>query len=120
MHAAKVWMIDNQLGRRNLSGGQRDFLMGERYRLEKAQGQRTDLTSGQNDQKSEWTEAKLAEHYKVSPRTVRNNAAYAEQVHTLADLTGQTPAQVVQSTEGMGHASSTVPRLIRKASFMAQ
>ena len=36
-NAAKAWMIDNQLGRRNLDPNQREYLIGLRYRDEKIQ-----------------------------------------------------------------------------------
>ena len=85
MHATKAWRIDNQLGRRNLTEAQMSYLRGERYKLEKAQGQRMDLTSGQNVQKLETAE-KLSAQYKVSPKTIRRDAEYAEDVNKIAAL----------------------------------
>ncbi len=51
------WIYANQLGRRNLTLDQRRLLRGERYNAQKRQGARTDLTSGQNAQKSGVTTA---------------------------------------------------------------
>jgi len=71
-------MIDNQLGRRNLSGGQRDYLIGQRYSLEKQRvggnrgNQYTKVVSGQNDHMAERTEATLADQYRL-PLRIREN-----------------------------------------------
>src|SRR5262249_14434195 len=83
------WMRAHQRARRNLSADQHDYLMGERYRLEK---QRIPNASGAN-QHSEVsgkschqpkTEAALAQQYQVSPRTVRNNNGYAVEINPIA------------------------------------
>ena len=46
--AAQAWMVDNQLGRRNLTPAQRDYLLGLRYRQEKKShgGVRHEIASG--------------------------------------------------------------------------
>jgi hypothetical protein len=44
LHAAKAWMIANQLGRRNLSPDQMSYFRGKQYEMRKRQGKRTDLT----------------------------------------------------------------------------
>ena len=75
--AAINWLIDNQLGRRNLSPTQASVLRGKRYNAEKCQGKRTDLTSGQNDQKLPTTD-RLATEWGVSPTTVKRDGKLAE------------------------------------------
>lgn len=82
---AKDWMIKNQLGRRNLSPAQQSYLRGLRYNQEKSQGKRSDLTSGQNDQKleTESTAVSLAKEYNVSPKTIVRDAEFAKGVETI-------------------------------------
>ena len=82
--AAKLWIICNQLGRRNITPEQRKYLMGIQYKLEKHQGERTDLTSDQNDQKLQTAE-RIADQHHVSPATVRRAEKYAEAVDKLPE-----------------------------------
>jgi hypothetical protein len=99
MHAAKCWMIDNQLGRRNLSEGNIRYLRGERYKLEKAQGQRTDLTSPQIEEKST-TAKKLATQYKVSKATIERDAAYAADINAIAAAADTQGSRIIMEIEG--------------------
>lgn len=83
---ARDWMIRNQLGRRNLSPEQQSYLRGLRYNNEKSQGKRSDLTSGQNDQKlnTESTAEILAKEYNVSPKTIVRDAEFAKGLDVIA------------------------------------
>jgi hypothetical protein len=83
----KKWMVTNQLGRRNLSSEQQSYLRGLRYLQEKAQGQRTDLTSGQNVKKSEGetTAARLGAEFNVSERTIVRDAEFAKGIDRLEE-----------------------------------
>lgn len=99
------WIIDNQLGRRNLTPLQQSYLRGKRYSGEKQQGRRVDLrlnsdegqkgrsdtkadlTSDQNDQKLDIAE-RFASQYKVSAPTIRRDAQYAIAVNTIAATVG--------------------------------
>ena len=63
----KLFIIENQLGRRNLTDEQRSYYIGKLYNENKKQGQRSDLTSDQNDQKL--TADKLAKESGVSSGT---------------------------------------------------
>ena len=81
------WIIDNQLGRRNLAPWQQSILRGKRYNAEKKQGIRNDLTLGQIVTKS--TSEQLAEQYGVSDRTIKrdgNFAIAAEKASELEDV----------------------------------
>lgn len=89
--AAESWMIRNQLGRRNLTREQFTVLLGWRYLKEKRQGERTDLTSGQSDPKSDRTSARIAAEHNVSEKTVRRAAA------TVESLPEMTPAEQAQA-----------------------
>jgi hypothetical protein len=86
--AAHDWLIDNQLGRRNLTPEAVSYLRGKRYNLQKRQGERNDLTSGQSGTKLE-TAAHLAQEYKVGSRTIKRDAQYAQAVDTLASVVGE-------------------------------
>ncbi|HRF62280.1 MAG TPA: hypothetical protein PK708_05190 [Candidatus Competibacter sp.] len=84
------WIIENQLGRRNLHPDQASYLRGKRYNGEKQQGKRTDLdTSNQNDKKSQ-THEHLATEYKVGPATIVRDGQYAAAVDKLATPEGST------------------------------
>lgn len=94
--AAIVWICKNQIGRRNISDQQRDYIMGKRYDAEKkiqggAGGNRfTVIQSGQNVQSVQRRETKdgtagrIGRDYGVDGKTVRRNAEYAKSVDTLA------------------------------------
>jgi hypothetical protein len=73
---ARNWMINNQLGRRNLSKEQQAFLRGSRYNSEKSQGQRTDLSSDGKPKES--TAKRIAKEYNVDEKTIRRDAKFAE------------------------------------------
>jgi phage N-6-adenine-methyltransferase len=81
--AAEDWIDTNQLGRRNLTPDQASLLRGRRYNRLKKQGERTDLTSGQNVQKLPHTAERLAEQHGVTERTIRRDGDFAEAVETL-------------------------------------
>ncbi len=78
----KDWMINNQLGKRNLTEEAKSYLRGQQYSQEKKQGKRSDLTSGQNVQKSE-TREKLAQQHKVSAKTIQRDEKYAQAIDKL-------------------------------------
>lgn len=76
------WIIDNQLGRRNLDPTQASVLRGKQYNRLKRQGARTDLTSDQNDQRLDTSE-QLAVKHGVSSPTIRRDGQFAEAVEAL-------------------------------------
>src|SRR5262245_44229262 len=53
LDAARAWMITNQLGRRNLAPAQLSYFRGKQYEMQKQQGKRTDITSGQRSSVAE-------------------------------------------------------------------
>jgi len=79
---ASDWIDRNQLGRRNLDPRAMSLLRGRRYNRAKKQGERTDLTSGQNVQKSTAAERLAAEHG-VNEKTIRRDGDFAEAVEAL-------------------------------------
>ena len=79
------WMIDNQLGRRNISPQQRDYLIGKRYKGEKKQGERTDLTLAHNEPKSSTADT-IAKQNNVSRETVKRAEKFADGVDKIATV----------------------------------
>ena len=82
---AEDWIDKNQLGRRNLTADAFTLLLGRRYNRAKKQGDRTDLTSDQNDQKLT-TADKLASEHGVGSATVRRAGKFAEEVDKTPQL----------------------------------
>jgi hypothetical protein len=75
------------------------YLRGERDKLGKAQGQRTDFTSPQSEEKST-TAKKLATQYKVLKATIERDAAFAEDINTIAAAADTQGARILMETEG--------------------
>jgi hypothetical protein len=84
--AARDFILHTQLGRRNISPEAASYLRGKRYLEMKRQGERTDLTSGQNDPKR--LSERLGEEYKVAEKTIRRDAAFAAAVDRIASNCG--------------------------------
>lgn len=113
---AMLWIVQNQLGRRNLTPSQMKYFRGEWYKQDKQQGQRADLTCGQNvhmleddgstsgqsdhmlkdvdqtcgqnDQRLATTSEKIARQTGVSEKTVRRDAQFASAVDKIASVAG--------------------------------
>ncbi len=94
------WMIKNQLGRRNLTQEQQSYLRGLRYLQEKGQGRRTDLTYGQNVQKSESvsTAERLAREYNVSDKTIIRDAQFAEGLEVVGRDNPELKKEILSGT----------------------
>ena len=74
----KDWMIDFQLGRRNLSSEQKHYLIGLRYNTEK---QNVGTKSGQNVRTAE----KIASEYNINEKSVRRAGDYATGLDKIGD-----------------------------------
>lgn len=88
-----MWIIDNQLARRNINGETRNYLLGTRYSEEKkaiGENQYTNnsLNRGDHDEHPKKTANKIAEQSNVGQATVRRAAAYASAINTLVANTG--------------------------------
>jgi len=81
--AAKSWMINNQLGRRNLTPEQQSYLRGKRYESEKQQHGGNRKASSQNANLK--TSDALAEAYKVSKDTIIRDAKFAKGVDLIGE-----------------------------------
>jgi hypothetical protein len=78
----KVWMVENQMGRRNLSADQMSYYRGLKYlSLRKKKGGYENVKSkGQNDTS---TSEFLANHFNVSESTVKRDAKFAEGLNII-------------------------------------
>jgi hypothetical protein len=99
LDAAKLWMLRNQRGRRNSTPEYLSYSRGLEYNLEKRQGKRTDLTSGNSYQKSQNAAEQLAQQHTVSEKTIRNDAAYARDVDLIAEAVGPEVRQSLLARE---------------------
>lgn len=80
--AAEDWIDTNQLGRRNLSPMAVSEIRGRLYNRAKRQGERTDLTSPQSEEKLQTAE-RLAVQHGVSRATIERDGQFAAAVDTL-------------------------------------
>jgi hypothetical protein len=78
----KVWMVENQMGRRNLSADQMSYYRGLKYvSLKKKKGGYENVKSkGQNDTS---TSELLADQFNVSESTVKRDAKFAEGLNII-------------------------------------
>ncbi|MFD2935022.1 ParB N-terminal domain-containing protein [Spirosoma flavum] len=89
LQAVRDFMIDNQLGRRNLTPEQMSYLRGLKYRNERqAIGRpvQDGLSAVQNDAEInlvERTQDRLAKEFNVSPRTIHRDREYSEGIDRL-------------------------------------
>ena len=84
--SAIIWVIENQLGRRNLTPEAQAYLRGRAYNLEKRPGARTDLDASR--QGGEKLSERLAEVYRVGSRTIERDGQFALQLDQLAGMYG--------------------------------
>ena len=108
--AARAYIINEQLGRRNLSPAAESYLRGKRYLETKQQGARTDQTSGQSDQKT--TAEKLGEEFKVGEKTIRRDGKFAEAVDQIITNCGQDAKNLILSRDS-GLTRGMVVRLAK-------
>lgn len=90
-----TWIINNQLGRRNLAPNEVSYYRGKLYENQKRQGERTDLTSGKNYQKS--TAENIAKRYGVSEKTIRNDAEFSKAVDRVEAEVGSKIKEAILS-----------------------
>ncbi len=87
MKEAKDYMINLQLGRRNLSLTQISYLRGLRYNNEKTDrisNLNSNFPKGQNDPSGNSTAERLSKEYNVSPKTIKRDAEFAKGMEMLA------------------------------------
>ncbi len=85
VEAAKDWMINNQLGKRNLTEEWKSYLRGIQYRAEKQQQGRPKKGADGQPTDGLKTAERLAELHKVSDKTIRRDEKFVE---VLEKITG--------------------------------
>ena len=89
LQAVRDFMIDNQLGRRNLTPEQTSYLRGLKYRNERQAAGRPMHNENKGEQekleieKSQRTQDRLAKEFNVSPRTIHRDREYSEGIDKL-------------------------------------
>ena len=89
------WIINNQLGRRNLTPEQQSYLRGKRYNREKGEGHRPRKLD-QNDRVKAMgsTDQRLANELQVGSATIRRDGKFSAAVDKLAEAHGPEPVTV--------------------------
>lgn len=96
---ARRWMLDNQLGRRNLTPEAFAYLLGLRYNSEKRTVGRPDKLCQSGTIIGKSTREAIAETHDVAPRTVARAGRFAEQIAQLEDLVGPQVRRAVLARE---------------------
>jgi N6-adenosine-specific RNA methylase IME4 len=96
------WIINNQLGRRNLNPTQASDLRGRRYntgKLDRAQNLVQNSPNGKNyhSDREGTTAQKLASEYGVSEKTIRNDGKFAEAVDVIDEALGEEAYNLARS-----------------------
>jgi len=121
--AARNWLIERQMSRRNLTAAGASYLRGKRYLAEKgkwggdrvsgaagASGQNVHLLSQHSNAESA-TQKRLAEEFRVNARTIRRDAEVAAAVDALAQSWGEAARPLILS----GDARLTRQQVARMA-----
>jgi len=84
------WIINNQLGRRNLTPEEISYLRGQRYKEEKkaATGRSDRDFGGDKMSPPKRTRDRLAEEFKTTAKTIERDAKFAESVDAVVELVG--------------------------------
>lgn len=90
---AKIWMVDNQMGRRNLTLDQLSYYRGLKYlSLKRSRGGYENVKS---KGKSETTSEFLSTQFNVSESTVKRDAKFAEGLNLIANSNPQLKARIL-------------------------
>jgi len=76
------WIINNQLGKRNITSEQKSYLRGFRYEREKTIGHGK-KTVGQNV--PQITSERLSKEYKVTSKTIKRDGNYVKAINKIAE-----------------------------------
>jgi len=82
------WIIDNQLGRRNLTVEQKNYLIGKKYKKEKQQHGGDRKSKAQNELLISTAE-RIAEEHKVGRETVKRAEKFVDAVDIIAGNVGE-------------------------------
>jgi len=93
------WMINNQLGRRNITDGQKKYLIGKRYENEKQrQGTNNQYSKSEKGQNVLFqnTAEKLAQEFGISDKQVQRNEEFAKGVDLLSNIEPELKNEILQ------------------------
>ena len=120
----KDWMINHQLGRRNLTKNQIGYLRGVQYNREKKSSvdnlkNQQKGSTYQNDKSGDWTIKRLAEEHKVSTATISRDANYAKGVDLIGEKYPKTKQEIIAGNaklkktdiQGVGSGKNSVTEL---------
>lgn len=96
------WMINNQLGRRNLTKETQSYLRGLQYKREKKKITNPYGVKGKDEPQNDEhlsTAQKLAEQHKVSKATIERDEKFAEAVDTIVENTAPEVKQKILNKE---------------------
>lgn len=96
------WMINNQLGRRNLTKETQSYLRGLQYKREKKKITNPYGVKGKDEPQNDEhlsTSQKLAEQHKVSKATIERDEKFAEAVDTIVENTAPEVKQKILNKE---------------------
>ena len=105
-----IWMIENQVARRNLTPIQLTFFRGMHYKAEKrivtneaGRNQHSEEVVGQNDHqpRNQTTAERLGEKYNVSPRTIRRDAQAAEAISAIGRVSPEAKMEILSGAAGI-------------------
>lgn len=95
------WIINNQLGRRNLTPANQSYLRGLQYQREKSKhggDRKSEESRGQNVPLIS-TAQRLAEQHGVAERTIKRDAEFTEAVNTIVQNTAPEVKQQILNRE---------------------
>lgn len=94
---AHDWIINNQLGRRNVTPEQASYLRGQLFNREKKPHGGDRKSIPQIEGLKEETAERLAQKFNVSRATIERDAKFAEAVDTIADNAGEDVRRAILS-----------------------
>ncbi|RRB04753.1 hypothetical protein [Larkinella rosea] len=83
LQAVREFMIENQLGRRNLTPEQMSYLRGLKYRNERQAAGRPVQEEDAETKTGQRTQDRLAKEFNVSPRTIHRDREFSEGIDKL-------------------------------------
>ena len=123
LQAVRDFMINNQLGRRNLTPEQTSYLRGLKYRNERQTAGRPIQDENTEEQNiAQRTQDRLAQEFNVSPRTIHRDREYSEGIDKLTSdlkqevLSGKqkVPKEMIRSVGRVSNISTplSLPELL--------
>lgn len=125
--AAINWIINNQLGRRNVTEEQKSYLRGKRYNREKSkrgaprQNQNAAKQIDENQLfESRQTAARLAEEYHISEDTIKRDGHFASAIDTLESQVRDDIRETVLKRKERGKQQPTKTQVTRAGKLIEE